>query len=718
MKKLIPLLIGLMTASALADNPDIEKLIQQMTWDEKLGQLQQIGGGKEGFSDKDGMEMVRAGHVGTTLGVRDATVVNQIQKVAVEQSRLHIPILFAFDVIHGYRTIFPVPLGEAASWDLQGMEEAAAVASREAYADGVKWTFAPMVDIARDPRWGRVMEGAGEDPYYGSKVAIARVKGFQRDGQVIACAKHWVAYGAAEAGRDYSTTDLSERTLREVYFPPFKAAVEAGVGTFMSSFNEISGVPASANHFTLTEVLRDQWKFDGVVVSDFESVRELMNHGIAGTKAEAAEAGLNAGVDIEMVSRTYLENGQDLIKAGKVSPATVDEAVRRVLRLKQRMGLFENPYVPEGTTGKVWLTPDNRALARKAAARCCVLLKNAKQVLPFSKNVKSVAIIGPLGDSKQDMMGAWNGDGQAKDSVTLLAAVKAKLPGAKVTYVKGCGVRGPLTSDFKAAVAAARQADVVILAVGEDAEMSGEASSRSNIEIPGSQVALVQAIHATGKPYAVVLFNGRPLVLGWVAEKCPTLLEAWFGGTEAGNGIADVLFGDVNPSGKLPITFPKNLGQVPIYYNHKSTGRPWSGKPGDKYASRYIDVDNQPQFPFGYGLSYTRFAISAPRLSSPTMGSGLTVSCEVQNVGQRAGAEVVQLYVHDPVARVTRPVRELKGFERVELAPGETRTVTFKLVPQDLRYWGLENKWVVEPGQYEVYVGNSSTASAGASFTL
>lgn len=718
MKKTIAL-IGLLTAISLAQPPDIEQLIQQMTWEEKLGQLQQIGGGKEGFSDKDGMELVRQGKVGTTLGVRDAVTVNQIQKVAVEQTRLKIPILFAFDVIHGYRTIFPVPLGEAASWDLQGMEETAAVASEEAYADGVKWTFAPMVDIARDPRWGRVMEGAGEDPYYGSLVGAARVRGFQRSGKVIACAKHWVAYGAAEAGRDYNTTDLSERTLREVYFPPFKACVDAGVGTFMSSFNEISGVPASGNHFTLTDVLRGQWKFDGVVVSDFESIREMMNHGVAGTKAEAAEVGLNAGVDIEMVSRTYLMNGESLIQQGKVSPATVDEAVRRVLRLKQRLGLFENPYVPEGTTGKIWLTPEKRALARKAAARSCVLLENDKGVLPFSKNVKSVAVIGPLADSKSDIMGVWNGDGQAKDCVTVLQGVRNKLPGAKVTYVKGCTTRTP-TNDFRAAVAAARAADIAILCIGEDAEQSGEAASRSNIEVPGSQVALVQAIHATGKPYAVVLMNGRPLVLGWLARSCPTVLETWYAGTEGGNGIADVLFGDVNPSGKLPITFPKALGQVPIYYNHKNTGRPWSGKAADKYASRYIDIDNQPQYPFGYGLSYTRFSTSAPRLSSPRMdpSAGLTVSVDVQNVGKRAGAEVVQLYVHDPVAKITRPVRELKGFERVELAPGESRTVTFKLMPADLRYWGLENKWVTEPGEYHVYVGNSSTATSKATFTL
>lgn len=717
MKKTIAL-IGLMAAAALAQPVDIEKLIQQMTWEEKLGQLQQIGGDKKGFSDKDGMDLVRAGKVGTTLGVRDAALVNQIQKVAVEESRLKIPILFAFDVIHGYRTIFPVPLGEAASWDLQGMEEAAAVASVEAYADGVKWTFAPMVDIARDPRWGRVMEGAGEDPYYGSKVGVARVKGFQRDGTVVACAKHWVAYGAAEGGRDYNTTEVSERTLREVYFPPFKACVDAGVGTFMSSFNDLNGIPASGNRWTLTEVLRDEWKFDGVVVSDFESVREMMLHGIAGTKAEAATAGLNAGVDIEMVSRTYLENGESLVRAGQVSPATVDEAVRRVLRLKQRMGLFENPYVPEGMTARVWLTPEHRALARKAAARSCVLLENDQNVLPFSKNVKSVAVIGPLGDSGQDIIGAWSGDGQGTEAVTLLQGVKNKLPNATVTYTRGCNVRGPLTTDFGAAVAAAKAADIVILAVGEDAEMSGEATSRTNIEIPGSQVALVQAIHATGKPYAVVLMNGRPLVLGWVAEKCPTVLETWFAGTEGGNGIADVLFGDVNPSGKLPITFPKSVGQIPLYYNAKNTGRPWTGDPALKYASRYIDSDNAPQYPFGYGLSYTKFAISAPRLSSPTMGAGLTISVDVKNVGARAGAEVVQLYVHDPVARTTRPVRELKGFERVELGAGESRTVTFKLVPSDLQYWGLDNKWVIEPGQYDVYVGNSSTATGKVSFTL
>ncbi|GMU52166.1 MAG: beta-glucosidase [Candidatus Xenobia bacterium] len=717
MKLTLPTLLGLLTASALAQPVDIESLLQQMTTEEKLGQLMQIGGDHQGFSDKDGMEMVRASQVGSTLGVRGAATVNRIQKVAVTETRLKIPILFAFDVIHGYRTIFPVPLGEAASFDLEGMEETAAVASREAYAHGVKWTFAPMVDIARDPRWGRVVEGAGEDPYYGSRVAEARVKGFQRSGKVVACAKHWVAYGAAEAGRDYNTADMSERTLREVYFPPFKAAVDANVGTFMSSFNEIGGVPASANRFTLTEVLRGEWKWDGVVVSDFTSVEELIKHGLAGTPAEACDAALNAGVDIEMVSRTYVKNGAQLIQDGKLSQATLDESVRRVLRLKKRLGLFEDPYVPEGTEAANFLIPEHRQLARVSAARSCVLLKNDKNLLPYSKNVKSVAIIGPLGDSQQDMMGSWNGDGQKRDVVTLLAGVRAKLPGARVTFVKGCPVKGVVT-DFKAAVAAARAADVVLLAVGEDAEMSGEAASRTSIDLPGSQLALIQAIHATGKPYTVVLMNGRPLALGWVADKSPAILETWFAGTEAGNGIADVLFGDVNPSGKLPITFPRNLGQVPIYYNSKNTGRPWSGKQNEKYASRYLDVPNSPQYVFGYGLSYTRFAISAPRLSAATMDatSPLTVSVEIKNVGKRAGAEVVQLYIQDPVARVTRPVRELRGFERVELAPGEARTVNFTLSRKDLLYWGPKGGWVADPGEVLVYVGNSSAATGRASF--
>jgi beta-glucosidase len=633
-------------------------------------------------------------------------------------------MLFAFDVIHGYRTVFPVPLGEASSFDPAAVERAASIAAQEAAAAGVKWTFAPMVDIARDPRWGRIVEGAGEDPYLGSVMARARVRGFQGDDykapdKVIACAKHWVAYGGAEAGRDYNTVDVSERTLREVFFPPFKAAVDAGVGTFMSAFNDLNGVPTSANPFTLTKVLREEWKFDGIVVSDYESVRELINHGLAANEREAAGYGLDSGVDMEMVSRTYNKNIPQLLKEGRISQATIDEAVRRVLRIKFRAGLFDRPYADEARERAVLLSRENLAAAREIAARSMVLLKNDREVLPLDKRVKSIAVIGPLADSQKDMLGSWTGDGRAEDAVTLLAGIKEKVsPGTKVTFAKGAEVATDSTEGIAEAVRVAGESDVAILAVGESAEMSGEAASRTSLDLPGRQLDLVKAVIATGKPTVVVLMNGRPLTINWIAENAPAILETWFAGTQAGSAIADVLFGDLNPGGKLPVTFPRTVGQVPLYYNHKSTGRP--PDPNNKYTSKYLDAPVTPLYPFGYGLSYTQFRISNLQLSAQSIkpDGRLTVSVEVENTGKRAGDEVVQLYIRDMAASVTRPVKELRGFERITLRPGEKRRVEFTLAPEHLGFYNRDMRFAVEPGAFKVFVGSNSVDLLEAGFEV
>jgi len=702
----------------------INALIAKMTLAEKLGQLQQLDGDfPTGAGRPEHFEMVRKGTLGSTLNVRGAKNVNELQRAAME-SRLKIPHLFAFDVIHGYRTIFPVPLGEAASFDLKAAELSAYIAAKESRSAGVAWTFAPMVDIARDPRWGRIVEGAGEDTFLGSQLATARVRGFQgmdysAPDRVLACAKHWVAYGASQAGRDYGATDISENTLYNVYFPPFKAAKDAGVDTFMSSFNDLNGVPATANRWIMTDVLRKEWKFDGLVVSDYTAVMELMNHGIAKDEADAAQIALNAGVDMEMVSRFYNQNGEQLLKNKKLTVATIDEAVRRILRIKYRLGLFDKPYTDESLEAKTLLTPEHRKAAREIAAKSFVLLKNDNQTLPLRKNVKELAIIGGLADSKEDVLGSWNGDGKVDDAVTLLEGVKNKLgTNTKIRYVKGCDAKCEDTSEFNKAVDAAKDSDFTLLVVGESAAMSGEAASRSNIDLPGKQLDLVKAIHATGKPYAVVLMNGRPLTINWVAENSPAILETWFAGTEAGNAIADVLFGDVNPSGKLPVTFPRSVGQIPIYYNMMNTGRPF--KEAEKYTSKYLDIPNTPLYPFGYGLSYTNFALSNIRLSSTqiAVNGSLNVSVDVQNTGNRAGTEVVQLYIRDLVGSLTRPVKELKGFERVALNAGEKRTITFTLKPEHLGFYNAQNKFVVEPGDFKVWVGQSSVDGLEGSFTV
>lgn len=722
-----------------AQAPDIEQhinaLIARMTLDEKFGQLQQLDGHADGRNREEHFDLVRKGLLGSTLNVRGAENVNALQKAALEESRLKIPVVFAFDVIHGYRTVFPIPLGETASWDPEAAERAAAIAAAESRAAGLQWTFAPMVDIARDARWGRIAEGAGEDPWLGSVFAAARVRGFQGTNmaapdRIAATAKHWVAYGAAEGGRDYAATDMSEHALRSIYFPPFKAAVDAGVATFMSAFNDLNGVPTSSNPFTLTTVLREEWKWDGLVVSDYKSVVETINHGLARDEADAARQALPAGVDMEMISRTYVTHGPALVKAGEIPVPVVDEAVRRALRLKYRVGLFDRPYADPALEPATLLKPEFRAAARDIAARSMVLLEHDGRTLPIKEGNRRIALVGPFGDNRDEMMGNWTGDGRREDVVTLKEGLEAALPGAQVTVARGAdldvkmlwpggaGDAAGAAALRDEAVAAAREADLVVLTLGESGAMSGEAASRTSLDLPPFQRELAEAIFALKKPTAVVLFTGRPLALGWLKAAAPAMLLAWFPGTEAGHAVADVLTGRVNPQGKLPVTFPRHVGQVPIYYSHKATGRPPAAD--DKYTSKYIDAEWTPLYPFGYGLSYTTFELSDLRVSAasiPATGS-VTVSATVRNAGAVKGTEVVQFYVRDVAASVTRPVQELRGFTRVTLEPGESRRVEFTAGPKELGFLGRDLKWRVEPGEFRVRVSQSSEGGLTGAFEV
>jgi beta-glucosidase len=699
----------------------IDSLLALMTLEEKLGQLNQPAArgdwvnGEKGISEEQ-KQMVRRGGVGSFLNATGAKTLKEIQRIVVEESRLKIPLIFAYDVIHGFRTIFPIPLGEAATWNPELIEAASRVAAIEASAAGLHWTFAPMVDVARDPRWGRIAEGAGEDPYLGSAMSAARVRGFQGEGlgkvgTLLACAKHFAAYGGAEAGRDYNTVDISERTLRTIYLPPFKAAVDAGVGSFMSAFNEIAGVPSTASEFLFTNVLRDEWKFPGIVVSDWTAIMELTRHGVAATQGEAGVLAIRAGVDIDMESKIYLTDLPNLVRQGKLSIDVVDRSVRRVLRMKYRLGLFDDPYRfndPDREKA-VTLTAEHRSLARMVGAQSLVLLKNENRLLPLSKNLKTIAVLGPLATSKRDPIGAWGAVGRPEEVVTVLDGIKNKVAaGTKVLHAAGCSVDSLDRRGFDEARRLAEGSDVVLMVIGESHRMSGEASSRTNIGLPGVQEEFVREIAKTGKPMVIVLMNGRPVTMPWVYENVSAILVAWFAGTEAGNGIADVLFGDVNPGGKLPVTFPRTLGQVPLYYNHKNTGRPASDH--DFFTSKYLDSPVTPQFPFGYGLSYTKFVLSNLKVVNekirPT--DSLRVSVRVKNDGDRKGDEVVQLYIQDLVASVTRPVKELKRFQRITLNPGETKTVEFTLGYDDLAFYNQEMKFVVEPGTFKVFVGGNS----------
>jgi len=707
----------------------VDSVLARLTLEEKLGQLNQVSGlgnptGPGGTPA--GYEQIRRGQVGSFLNVVGADTTRKIQRIAVEESRSRIPLLFALDVIHGYRTTFPVPLGEAASWNPAAAERSARVAATEAAANGLHWTFAPMVDIARDPRWGRIVEGAGEDPYLGNAFAAARVRGFQGSNlrsidAIAATAKHFAAYGAAEGGRDYDIADVPERTLREVYLPPFHAAVCAGVATFMSSFNEIAGVPAHANPHLTSEILRREWGFDGMVVSDWTGVAELLQHGVGADRASVGKLALEAGVDMDMVSEIYRQDLPALVKSGRISQATVDAAVRRVLRLKYRLGLFDNPYRSSDATREraMTLTSDNRAAAREVARQTLVLLKNDNRTLPLRKDLGTIAVIGSLAADTVATLGNWVGMGRASDGSSVLDGIRrAVSQQTNVLYARGAAPTSDDTSGIAEAVNVARRAQAVVLVIGEIPDMSAEAASRASIELPGAQLQLAKAVQATGVPTVVVLMNGRPLALQWLHDNVPAILETWFAGLDAGPAIADVLFGDYNPGGKLPVTFPRATGQIPIYYNHKHTGRPPDKQ--NKYTSKYLDIPWTPLYPFGHGLSYTTFTISAPRLDKTTLRSGdsLRVDVDVTNSGSVAGDEVVQLYVRDDVASLTRPVKELRGFRRLSLKPGETNTVRFVLSHHDLAFYDAAMRRVAEPGRFTVYVGSSSDAVKEARFEL
>jgi beta-glucosidase len=717
----------------------VNRLLSRMTLAEKLEQIQLLPDYL--LTDAE----VRGG-LGSVLSLTDPVAINRLQHIAVEQSRLHIPLLFAFDTIHGFRTIFPIPLGAASSFDPQVAAADDRIGARESAAVGLKQIYGPMVDVSHEPRWGRIAEGAGEDPYLGAVFAAARVKAAQGSDysapdKVVASPKHYAAYGQPEGGRDYNTTDLSQQRLRNLYLPPFKAAVDAGADTVMCSFNAINGVPGCANHDLETDVLKREWGFDGFVESDWTAVAELRTcpaqnpaegpcgHGVAADGPDAAAAALNAGTDSEMTSTFIRDFGRQLLAQHRISIARVDDAVRRILRVKFRAGLFEHPYVDVSKAGSAQLLPDAVAAARTAAGRSMVLLKNDASTLPLDP-AKNTAVIGPLADDAHDMLGPWGGTGRDEDAVGVLAGIRAQSTGT-TTYAQGCTLSHAdppeynpaqdcnTDAGFAAAVAAANAADQVVLALGETREMSGEAASRSDLGLPGRQQELIDAVKATGKPFAVVLFNGRPLTLTRVAQTAPAVLEAWFPGVQAGNAVADVLFGKVNPGGKLPVSFPRSLGQVPIYYNHEPAGRPCDTT--QKWDSRYRDLDTcQPLYPFGYGLSYTTFSVTNLRLSSATVGRNgrLTASVQVTNTGGRGGDEVVQVYLHDPVASISQPVRRLRGFERVTLAPGQRRSVTFTLDRSDFGFYDNNGRFVVEPGRIDVYAGDSSAATMTASFTV
>jgi beta-glucosidase len=717
----------------------VNALLAKMTLQEKLEQIQLL----PDFLVTD--QEVRSG-LGSVLSVTDPNTINRLQHIAVEQSRLHIPLLFAFDTIHGFRTIFPIPLGTASSFDPQVAMDDATTGARESAAVGLKQAYGPMVDVSHEPRWGRIAEGAGEDPYLGSVMAAARVKGYQgtdfsAPDKEIASPKHFVAYGQPEGGRDYNTTDMSEQRLRNLYLPPFKAAVDAGAATAMCSFNSINGVPGCGNQETMTDILKGEWGFKGFIEADWAAVAEMRacppvnpasgdcGHGFAADGPDAAAKALNAGLDSEMTSTLIRDFGAQLVANHQVSITRINDAVSRILTVKFEAGLFDHPYVDVSQADGAQLQPAAVALARKDAARSMVLLKNDNSLLPLDPS-KNTAVIGPLGDDQHDMLGPWWGTGRDQDAVSLYTGIKAQSTGT-TTFTKACDLPNteppqynpaddcPAGPGFDQAVAAAQAADQVVLALGETREMSGEAASRSNIDLPGDEQQLIDRIAALGKPFTVVLFNGRPLTLTNVAAKSPAILEAWFPGVQAGNAVADVLFGKVNPGGKLPVSFPVSLGQVPIYYNHEPTGRPCDIT--SKYNSRYRDLNTcDPLYSFGYGLSYTTFNVSNLQLSSATMpaSGSITATADVTNTGSRTGDEVVQLYIHDPVASISQPVRRLRAFERVTLTPGQSKTVTFKLTGNDVGFYNNSGKFVVEPGQIDVYVGDSSQATMTKSFTV
>ena len=737
------------------DSPVIEKkvsdLLAKMTLEEKIGQLVQYSAGQAtgpSSGRTDDRDMIRKGQVGSLFNVTGARATNQLQRIAVEESRLHIPLIFGLDVIHGFRTTFPLNLGLAATWDPGIVEKAARIAAEEASAAGVRWTFSPMVDIARDARWGRISEGAGEDPFLGAAMARAYVRGYQGQhldapDSIVACAKHYVGYGAAEAGRDYNTTEISEHTLRQYYLPPFEAAAAAGAGTFMSAFNSLNGIPTSANPFTLKEILRKEWGFRGFVVSDWNSVAEIMAHGIAKDGATAARKAFLAGVDMDMVSNLYHRNMLQLVQSGQVPEAEVDQAVGRILRVKFTMGLFDHPYTDESKEASAMFRPESIAAAKDAARRSLVLLRNEAvsggPLLPLSPKISSLALIGPLAADAGNMIGSWGALGRSEDAVSLRRALTEKFGDARIHYALGTGFLAGSDADIADAVATARNAEVAVLALGEDAPtMTGEAASRAWLGLPGRQQELLEKIVATGKPVVLILFSGRPLTLPWAFEHVPAVLAAWYPGVEAGHALTDVLFGDAAPGGHLPLSWPRSVGQEPLYYNALNTGRPAAdpdhpAENGEKkYVSRYIDEQNTPQFPFGFGLTYTSFRygntqVTAERLSAPELGQALerksaagvlSVSAEITNTGTRAGETMAQLYLRLDGTSIAMPVRMLKGFRPVSLAAGETRKVTFDLDAGTFALWGADNSLRVEPARVTLWIAPDSAEGQPAKLEI
>ena len=705
----------------------IEELLSQMTLEEKIGQLVQIVGVDENEENFIRESKIGSILIGTRKGVKE---INRIQKIAVEETRLGIPLIFANDIIHGYHTIFPIPLAEASSWNPELVKEACSIAAFESASEGTNWTYAPMVDICRDPRWGRVMEGSGEDPYLGSVFASARVEGFQGDDlkdktKIGACAKHYVAYGAAEGGRDYNTVDISERTLREVFLPPFYSAVNTGVTSIMSAFNDLNGFPASANYFTLTQILRNEWNWDGVVISDFDALGQTVYHRFSKDKKDAAFNGLTAGVDIDMVGNpvdgdVYAPYLKHLVEEGKLSEDLIDNSVRNVLRMKFRLGLFENPYTDVDFFEKNNLKKNYKdSIALQLAKESIVLLKNENDLLPLKKDLKSIALIGPLADNHEDVLGMWAGAGDPENTVTVLQGIKNVLDDdVDINYVKGCNFNDDDRSGFEDGVYIAKNSDVVVFIVGEERGMSGEAASKIDLDLPGVQEDLIKIIHQLGKPVVVVLISGRPLTINWISENIPAVIGAWYLGDQTGNAIAEVLFGDYNPSGKLPVSFPRSTGQIPVYYYQKSTGRPFEEK--DKFTSRYLDSPNTPLYPFGYGLSYATFNYQNIKADKKKISKNenVTVTVDVSNTGMYEGEEVVQLYIQDEFAGITRPVKELKGFQKIKIQKGETKKVLFIITPDMLSFLGQDMKPVVEPGKFNIMIGGNSVDLISTSFEV
>ena len=697
----------------------VDSVLALMTLDEKIGQmtLYTTDWGSTGPTIREGyQDDIRKGNCGALFNSHTTAFTRQLQQIAVKESRLGIPLLFGYDVIHGYKTIFPIPLGESCSWDLAAMEQSASIAAAEAAAAGLHWTFAPMVDIARDPRWGRVLEGAGEDTYLGSLIAAARVKGFQgnsfdRADKVVACVKHYAAYGAPIGGRDYNTVDMSMRVFRDTYLPPYRAGVDAGALTVMTSFNELDGIPSTGNKWLLDDVLRKEMGFNGFIVTDYTSINEMVNHGYASDEAHAGELSANATVDMDMQGGVYQNYLKKSIQAGRVSEKIVDDAVRRILRVKFELGLFKDPfkYCDAKREKEVVMSASNMEAARDIARKSIVLLKNDKNVLPLSKG-KSIALVGPLAADRVNLIGAWSGAGEGDKCISVLDALqqRASRDGFQLTHAKGCEIEGTDQNGFAEALRISNGADVIIAVVGENKDMSGAASSRATISLPGVQEEFIKQLLATGKPVVVVLMNGRPLTIPWIAENATAIVEAWWLGTQAGPAIGDVLFGDYNPSAKLTMSFPRVVGQIPVYYNYKNTGRPYD--PNTKWNSRYQDVVNAPQYPFGYGLSYTTFTYDSIRLLKKefSLKDTIQVSVNIKNTGTMAGEEIVQLYVRDLVGSVTRPVKELKGFEKIKLGVGASKNVIFKLTAKDLAFYTADMTFKAEPGLFWVMVGPDS----------